>query len=69
MCSIQPAVCTSFARQFIGGSVGVQHSLCDLCKLCKAFYRWQCGCAAFSLRSVQALHGILRSVQALHGIL
>ena len=49
----------SFARHFIGGSVGVQHSLCGLYNLCMAFYRWQSGCAAVSLRSVQPLHGIL----------
>ena len=59
VCSSQSAVCTSFARHFIGGSLGVQQSVCGLYKLCKAFYRWQCGCAAVSLRSVQALQGIL----------
>ena len=59
MCSSQSAVCTSFARHFIGGTVGVQQSVCGLYKLCKAFYRWQCGCAEASLRSVQALQGIL----------
>ena len=30
MCSSQSAVCASFARHFIGGSVGVQHSVCGL---------------------------------------
>ena len=54
MCSIHSAVCTSFAWHFIGGSLGVQHSLCGLYKLCMAFYRWHFGCAAFTLRSVQA---------------
>ena len=43
MCSLHSAVCTSFACHFIGGSLGVQHSLCGLHKLCMSFYRWQFG--------------------------
>ena len=46
-------------RHFIGGNLGVQQSVCGLYNLCMAFYRWQSGCAAVSLRSVQALQGIL----------
>ena len=61
MCSLRSAVCTSFAWHFIGGSLGVQPSLCGLYKLCMAFYRWQFGFATFTLRSAQALRQFLLS--------
>ena len=37
VCSIHSAVCTSFAWHFIGGSLGLHHSLCGLYKLCGNF--------------------------------
>ena len=61
MCSLHSAVCTSFAWHFIGGSLGLQHSLCGLHKLCMAFYRWQFGSATFTLRFAQALRQFLLS--------
>ena len=44
-------------------------SLCGLYELCNAFYRWQFGCEAFALRSVQGfawyfLGGSLHRVDA-----
>ena len=79
--SLRSAVCTSFARHFIGGSLGVKFSLFGLYKLCRAFHTggglgvkpslWNLHklCKAFYRWQFGYEAFALKSAQALQGIL
>ena len=74
--SLRSAVCTSFAKHFIGGSLGVKLSLFGLYKLCRAslgvkpsLWNLHKLCRAFYRCQFGCEAFALQSVQALQGIL